>query len=143
MTFDEVYAYTQHLSVLYVEDEEGIRKSTIRLLENYFENIDVAEDGREGLEYYKNSLEKRPYDIVFSDINMPHLNGLEMLKSIRDLKDDQTFVLLSAHHEKGYSLEADKMGVDYFLLKPITLDEFSKVLYDSAKYAVNQAKAQD
>jgi len=141
MTFDEVYAYTQDLSVLYVEDEEDVRKSIVRLLENYYGTIDVATDGREGLEYFKDALQTKPYDIVLSDINMPHLNGLEMLREIRTLKDDQTVVFLSAHHEKGYVAEASKMGVDYFIHKPINLDEFTKVLYDSAKHTLSQPKS--
>lgn len=141
MKFDEVYAYTQDLSVLYVEDEEDVRRTIIRLLGNYYRTIDVAKDGREGLEYYKDSLQTKPYDIVLSDINMPHLNGLEMLKEIRALKDDQTVVFLSAHHEKAYIADARKMGVDYFMHKPINLDEFTKVLYDSAKHARSQIKS--
>ncbi len=140
MTFDEVYAYTQHLSVLYVEDEKEIRKSTIHLLENYFENIDVAEDGSKGLEYYKESLKKKPYDIVISDITMPNLNGVDMIEKIRALKNDQTVAFLSAHHDKEYLLEASKIGVDHFILKPINLDAFSKVLYDCAKQVFGQLK---
>lgn len=141
MTFDEVYAYTQGLSVLYVEDEEDVRKSIVRLLENYYGTIDVAKDGREGLRYFKGALQTKPYDIVLSDINMPHLNGLEMLKEIRTLKDDQTVVFLTAHHEKAYVTEASKMGVDYFIHKPINLNEFTKVLYDSAKHSLSQSKS--
>jgi YesN/AraC family two-component response regulator len=141
MTFDEVYAFTQDLSILYVEDEEEVRKSITRLLENYYGAINVAKDGREGLKYYNDALKIKPYDIVLSDINMPHLNGLEMLKEIIALKDDQTVILFSAHHEKNYLLEARKMGVDYFIYKPINLDELSKVLYDSAKHTHSPSKS--
>ena len=94
----------------------------------------------EVLNFIKSYLEKEDVDIVLSDINMPHLNGLEMLKEIKALKDDQTVVFLSAHHEKGYVAEASKMGVDYFIHKPINLDEFTKVLYDSAKHALSGLK---
>lgn len=140
MKFDEVYAYTQDLRVLYVEDEEEVRRTIRCLLENYYRTIDVAKDGREGLEFYKDALQMKPYDIVLSDINMPHLSGIEMLKEIKALKDDQTFVFLSAHHEKGYVIEASKMGVEYFIHKPINLDELTKVIYDSAKHALDQSK---
>lgn len=140
MTFDEVYAYTQDLSVLYVEDEEEVRRTIRRLLENYYRTIDVANDGREGLECYKDALQTKPYDIVLSDINMPHLDGFEMLKEIKALKDNQTFVFLSAHHEKACLVEAGNIGVDYFIHKPINLDEFTKVLHDSAKHALEQSK---
>lgn len=140
MKFDEVYAQTQGLSVLYVEDEEDVRRTIKGLLENYYGTIDVAKDGREGLKYYTDSLQTKPYDIVLSDINMPYLNGLEVLKEIKALKEDQTIVFLSAHHEKAYLTEARKMGVDYFIYKPINLNDFTKVLYDSAKHALSQSK---
>ena len=142
MTFDKVYEYTQHLSLLYVEDEEKLRQSTLSLLENYFRCIDVAKDGREGLEHYKEALKDKPYDIVLSDINMPYLNGLEMLKEIRTLSEDQIVIFLSAHHERDYLFEAIKLGVSNFLLKPVNLNELSKTLFRSAQSIVNQSKVQ-
>ena len=134
MTYDELYTYTKDLRVLYVEDEELVRKSTLSFLENYFISIDVCEDGQEGLEkYHKSSEEKTPYDIVLSDIHMPYLNGLQMTKKIKLNNPDQIIVFISAHNDREVLLEAINLGVYYYLLKPLDLEEFSKVISVVAK----------
>ena len=140
MTFDEIYACTQNLSILYVEDEKDIRESTTRLLENYFKRVDVAKDGKEGLKYYTNSLQNNPYDIVLSDINMPDLDGLEMFKKIRELRANQTVVLVTAHREEEFAAEAIMLGVDDFLFKPVKLDELAKVIFHTAQSLADKDK---
>ncbi len=140
MTFDDVYYYTKKLTVLYVEDEADVRGSTCRLLENYFARVDVAENGQLGLERYNMMLDKKRYDLVISDVNMPHLNGLEMAGLIRNRYAEQVIILITAHNDTHFLLDAIKLGINAYILKPIDLDELSKVFFQSAKNIVNQYK---
>ena len=140
MIFNDVYQYTKNLSVLYVEDEADVRISTCSLLENYFARVDTANNGMQGLELYNRTLAENRYDIVISDINMPHLTGLEMVQAIRNNYSEQNIILMTAHSEKDYFLDAIKLGINHYILKPIELNELSKVLYQSAKNIVNQQK---
>jgi len=139
MTFDELYAYTKGLRILYVEDEVLVRKSTLSFLENYFEDIDVGKDGKEGLDkYYQNLKTQTPFDIVLTDIHMPYLSGLEMAEVIKSTSPEQVIVFISAHNDREHLLEAIQLGINYYLLKPLDLDEFSKLISTVAKDIINQ-----
>ena len=143
MRFDDVYNYTKELTVLYVEDEADVRASTCRLLENYFSSVDVAENGQIGLERYNMMLDKKRYDLVISDINMPHLSGLEMAGLIRNRYAEQVVILITAHNDTHFLLDAIKLGINAYILKPVDLDELSRVFLQSAKNIVNQYKVRE
>lgn len=143
MNFDEVYQYTHKLSVLYVEDEAEVRVATLNLLENYFYRVDSAVNGQEGLDKYNSMLENERYDIVISDINMPHLNGLIMAEQIRTQYSEQYIILITAHNENNFFMDAIKLGINSYLIKPISLDELSRVLLHAAKNIVNQLKVKE
>ncbi|OQX74309.1 MAG: hypothetical protein B6D59_02785, partial [Campylobacteraceae bacterium 4484_4] len=76
---------TQTLHILYVEDEEMIRDETADLLSELFATVECASDGAEGIEKYEAFYrdQGRYFDIVMTDINMPEMNGIEMIKQIR------------------------------------------------------------
>ncbi len=121
----------QDLSVLYVEDDDSVRFSTLALLENFFPHIDPAEDGVVGLEKYKRFYEEesRFYDIVITDINMPHMNGIEMSEEILKINPEQNIIVISAHDESHYLLKLINAGITNFVLKPIDLKQLQNVLY--------------
>ena len=110
---------TKHnISILYVEDEENVRAMLSRFLQRFCSEVYIAQDGREGIELYK----KHKPDIVMSDIKMPKMNGLEMIKEIKNLNHEQLVLLLSAHSDSEYLIEAINLNVDGYVLKPIDLD---------------------
>lgn len=112
------------ISVLYVEDDRELRQNTARLLGSFFGSIETAENGLEGLEKYL----EHPYDLVLTDINMPMMNGLKMAQQIRRSNPKQVIIAISAHDEARYLLELINLGVDYFILKPLDLEQFMAVL---------------
>jgi YesN/AraC family two-component response regulator len=136
-----VLEQTKDIDLLYVEDNEALRESTLKVLENFFNKIDVAEDGLIGLTKYKDKLEKenRSYDLVISDINMPNLNGIEMSEKIISIEPRQGIIFITAHNEVEHLLEAIKLGVDGFVLKPLKLNEFVQVLYKICR-TINERK---
>ena len=120
----EIKYLSRNLKVLYVEDDDKARATTLEMLENFFDAIVVSKDGKEALSLYQN----KKFDIIITDINMPHLNGISMLKEIR--KDDTkiSVIILSAYDESDYFLDAIKLDVDGFVLKPLKFNQFVAVI---------------
>lgn len=111
---------TKKLNILYVEDDKIARDSTLRFLETFFLKIDTAFDGEQA--YVKKSLKK--YDIIITDINMPNLNGIELIKKIREDDASTPVLILSAYDDRDYFIESIKFGVDGYILKPLELEQF-------------------
>ncbi|WP_373035165.1 diguanylate cyclase [Sulfurimonas sp.] len=105
------------VTILYVEDEIDIRESLGKFLKRFTDKLYIAKNGKEGLELYK----KHKPDIVISDIKMPIMNGIEMLKAINEINPDQPSIFTTAHSESGFFMEAIEMQVDGYILKPINL----------------------
>ncbi len=117
--------FSRTLKILYIEDNLEAREQTLKLLKNFFSDIVVAIDGEDGLKKFKTY---NP-DLIFTDLNMPHMNGIDMLREIREIDDDIPCVVISAHNESDYFIDAIKIGVDGFILKPIDINQFSTLLY--------------
>ncbi len=107
------------IRVLVVDDFPTMRRIIKNLLKQLgFENIDEAENGEDAL----NKLKSGEYGLVVSDWNMPVMEGIELLKSIRNdpqLKDIP-FLMVTAEAEKEKVIEAIKAGVDNYVVKPFT-----------------------
>jgi diguanylate cyclase (GGDEF)-like protein len=117
---DELAEHTKELKLLYVEDDENARSSTLKILSRFFKDIFLASDGVEGYEIFK----KGGIDIVISDINMPNENGIDMCRKIREDESEIPLLLLSAYNDSEYFIDAIKIGIDCYLLKPIDIEQF-------------------
>ncbi len=126
-----VHEYTKSMRILYVEDNATLRESTLLVLENFFKTVDTAVDGLDGIDHYKTYLNQygSSYDLVITDINMPHIDGLEMSEGIRELEPEQAIICISAHNETTYLLKAIQIGISSFLLKPLIMQNLAQELY--------------
>lgn len=122
---------TQKLNVLYVEDYRQVRESIFELLSHYFGHIEIAVDGAIGFQKYKEYYQENGYgyDIVITDINMPNMNGVEMIEAIYTLDDRQTIIVTSAHDESHWLLKLIDLEISHFITKPIEIDRLNKVLF--------------
>jgi len=129
------------LKVLYVEDSEIVRESTYDMMQEFFDYIDLAVDGVEGLQKYKDFYKEysKYYDIVFTDINMPKMNGIDMSEAILTENEIQHIVVISAHNESEYLLRLIDLGIANFILKPIEITQFQKVI-SKLSYAIANEK---
>ena len=116
----ELKETAQDISVLYVEDDQELRQNTARLLGSFFTVIHIAENGVEGLEMFN----KNNYDLIITDINMPLMNGVKMVREIKKKNPRQIIMVISAHDEARYLLELINLGVEHFVLKPLDLKLF-------------------
>jgi len=126
--FDHILKRTKSLTVLYVEDDLIVQEATQLLLSSFFKKIIVANDGEEGLSIYHNS--KEEIDIVISDIEMPKMNGLDMIQEIRKDDNDISIILTTAFSDVKYFQQAITLKVDRYLPKPINLENVIDVLND-------------
>ena len=134
----ELIEQTKSLKLLYVEDNQDTRESTLLLLNNLFEDITVAVDGEEGLEKFKNN----KIDLVISDINMPNIDGIAMSKIIKQINNSIPIILLTAITNISTIKESIDIGIDSFINKPLEdvdllfekLDQIvKKINYDKLK----------
>ncbi|MEA3554934.1 MAG: response regulator [Campylobacterota bacterium] len=99
-------ALLQQLNILYVEDDERIRESFTAI---FNKSVTIASDGEDGLEKYKTLKDENKFNIVISDINMPNMNGIEMLKEIREFDQDIPFIFTTAHADSSYLYRSNKL----------------------------------
>jgi YesN/AraC family two-component response regulator len=133
MTPKELRNLTKTLRVLYVEDDKFLREATTKMFGQFFGTIDQAEDGQEGWEAYQ----ENDYDLVITDINMPNLNGVEMLKLIKKSNPDQAAIVTSAYNDADSLLSLIDIGIDKFLLKPMDITKVIDSLVHTALYIQN------
>lgn len=115
------------MKIVIVEDEIRIREGIINLIKKIngeFEVVGEAENGVEGLQVIT---EVHP-DLIITDIKMPDMDGLEMLKILKEKKSAVKAIVLSAYTEFTYAQQAIKLGVSEYLLKPIAVGELTQSL---------------
>ena len=118
------YDKLKTMTILYAEDEIGIRQNIADSLRYYVKDVYEAEDGEEAYFIYE---EKRP-DIILSDIHMPNVNGIEFVKKIREDNREIPIVMITAHTDKEYLLEAVELHMEKYIVKPVDIDELFETL---------------
>ncbi len=121
------------VSILYVEDEAIIRDELVDILSNEVHTLYVAKNGEEGLKLFK----EHPVDIVITDIRMPVMDGLEMSRAILDIDPEMPVIVSSAFNDTEYLMESIQLGIHYYLLKPINLNELFSTLERASQNIVN------
>ena len=108
------------MKILVVDDEAPIR-DVIRkgLLQMGGYNVEVAQNGLEAIE----KIEKDVFDLVLTDLKMPEMNGLELLKTIKGIRPEVMVILMTAYGSIETAVEAMKIGANDYITKPIDLNE--------------------
>lgn len=124
-----VLDFGKNFTILYVEDEETIRDQMVQTLGLIFGNVLSANNGEAGLDMFQKHPE---IDLLVTDLQMPVMTGLEMLKHVKEQKPSLQSVIITAHNENHYLEKAIEIGVDGFLYKPVSygkmLGVFSKCI---------------
>lgn len=114
--------------ILIIDDERGIRNTLREILADEGYEVDVAENGKQGLEM----AQAKAYDLIFTDIKMPEMDGIEVLKALKNGENDENgdaalngespVVMISGHGDVETAVQALKIGAYDFLLKPLDLN---------------------
>ena len=114
--------------LLIIDDERGIRNTLREILSDEGHEVDVAENGKQGLEM----AQAKAYDLIYSDIKMPEMDGIDVLKALKNGENDENgdatlngecpIVMISGHGDVETAVQALKLGAYDFLLKPLDLN---------------------
>ena len=106
--------------ILIIDDERGIRNTLREILADEGYEVDVAENGKQGLEM----AQAKAYDLIFTDIKMPEMDGIELLTALKSGEEaiETPVVMISGHGDVETAVQALKIGAYDFLLKPLDLN---------------------
>jgi DNA-binding NtrC family response regulator len=110
--------------ILVVDDEESSRIGLSKILDKSGYKVLTAENGKEALE----KLKEEDFDLVITDMKMPQMDGIELLKEIKQSKSRVGVIIVTAYGEVDSYLEAMNLGAFEYLNKPIKVDELKKVI---------------
>ena len=107
------------VSILFVDDEEVIRKSLARELR--FEHFSVTTAAGGGVAI--SSLQDKQYDVVITDLMMPDIDGLDVLKAVKKLSPTTSVIILTGYGDMRSAIDALRLGADDFTIKPCEVEE--------------------
>ena len=105
--------------LLVVDDEESIREFLEIMLKKEGYEVTLAEDGQKA----KDLLLKKSFDLIISDLQMPNVTGIELLKHVRESYPETVFMMITAFGTTETAVDAMKMGAYDYLTKPFKIDE--------------------
>lgn len=121
----EKIAKLKSLKLLFVEDEKDLLNIITDTLTKLQANFLTALDGEEAIKM----LDENPdIDLIVTDINMPNMNGLELIETVQGKGVNKPFIIMSAHTEKEYMDKAKSLGIENYLLKPFDFIKFIELV---------------
>lgn len=123
------------MKILIIDDERSIRNSLKEILEDEGYDVDVAENGQQGVEM----VEKEKYDVIFCDIKMPVMDGVEALARLTAMGIDSAVVMISGHADVATAVDCIKKGAFDFIEKPLDLNRIL-ITIKNAKEKVHLVK---
>ncbi len=118
--------------ILVVDDDEVVRLGYLRSLAGADWNVESVWDGNDALRV----MEEKPFDVVLLDLRMPGLDGMEVLKAIKDKWPDTEVVIITGYPTIETVKEAVRLGVCDYLAKPVGPDD----VVNAARYAMTRKK---
>ena len=116
----------KNITVLYAEDESVIQDGITETLNLFEINVICAKNGQEGLSIF-NSLNKK-IDLILTDIKMPKLDGLGMIKKIREIDKEIPVIITTAHQETNFLMQSIELDISAYVLKPIDIYKLEESL---------------
>ncbi|MGM0624001.1 MAG: response regulator, partial [Campylobacterota bacterium] len=126
--------YLANLELLVVDDEMQIKELVSQNLSKLCKKVHSASNGQEAIKIYQ----KEPIDLVISDIRMPVMHGIDLLKEIKKIDYEQVVVLFSGSNDTDFLIKAINAGCDKFFTKPLDFMQLKQELELLAKKIVAQ-----
>ena len=111
--------------ILIVDDEEIVIRSCLRILAGDEFQVESVQDGREALK----KIEENPYDVVILDIMMPNIDGLEVLRRVKETHPNVDVIMITGLSQVDTAVQAMKLGAFDYISKPFEPDELKLVVY--------------
>jgi putative two-component system response regulator len=126
--------FLRTLNALYVEDEEDVRVALSHFLQRRFARVDVAANGLEGLESFRESC----HDVVITDVKMPVMDGLQMAEEIKTIRGNVPVIVITAYNDVDYLVKAIEIGIDSYVRKPVNTDRLMEAIARSTQVRQQQ-----
>jgi len=110
--------------ILIIDDDHSMRLALSESLESCGYETEASEDGYEALNLFR----KKRFDLVLTDMRMPKMTGIDVLKSVKNMSPDIPVILLTAYGTVGTAVEAMKEGAAEFIMKPFSLDDLETIV---------------
>ena len=124
------------MRILVVEDEKTLNRLIAEAVEDEGYSVDRCYNGEDALDYAANA----SYDVIIMDIMMPKLNGIEVVRRLRERGDATPVLFLTARDSVSDRIEGLESGGDYYLVKPFVFQELIAVIHAMArKYTGNRS----
>ncbi len=121
---NKLHVNSEYIKVMYVESDLIAQEHTLGFLKKIFNNLIIANDGEKGLKKFQDN----EIDMVITAIDIPKLNGIEMLKKIKEQNQNCYTIVLSQHNEADILLQSIQLNVDGYILKPLDFEQLLDVL---------------
>jgi len=112
-------AETKEMKIIIVEDDPIIRFTMVKMLKKHYSNVDSAENGKQALEM----IGSENYDVIVTDLQMPVMDGYELVRELRKRKNDTPIIICSA-----YSFEEKEKYKCEWLSKPIMVKNLIELI---------------
>ncbi|AIQ34896.1 hypothetical protein R50345_09920 [Paenibacillus sp. FSL R5-0345] len=122
------------ISIMVVEDKHPILRNLVKKIGSFSPRLQVIGEATDGITALEMCLRLKP-QIVFTDIRMPGMDGLELITEIKKVHPDTLFIIISGYNDFEYAREALRLGVREFLLKPVTQAALNEVLENVTQLA--------
>ena len=103
-------------TLLFVENEKGIRENFEQFFNLLFKKVHIATDGIEALDLYN----ANELDLIITDIKMPNMDGIELIKNIREIDKETSIVIISAHTDLEYLIQSIPLNLIEYIIKPLS-----------------------
>jgi len=125
--------------VLVVDDEPQLAEIIKQMLERLGYQVDIRTNGIEALEAFRNQSEEKRFDLVLTDMTMPHITGIELAEELLKLDPNLAILICTGFSEKADAKKVKRMGIKGFLMKPVVLKDLAgmvrKVLDEKLRLA--------
>ena len=123
-------------TILFADDDIDFSEIISSILEMIAQSVIVAKNGKEAFDLY----EKHQPDIIITDINMPIMTGIDFIKRVREIDANIPIVVLTAHTDTSYLLDAVKLMLTDYVIKPIEIKKLLNVLELCCKYLTSKTQ---
>jgi len=113
--------------ILLVDDEQEFAQNMATILQTNGYIVQTADSAQSAIEYLKNER----FDLVITDINMPGMDGIELMRQIRQIYPDQRIIIITGFPSYKSQEEAFKMGAIHYITKPFVIKQFLELISKS------------
>jgi len=119
-----MYSFLKDKSVLFVEDEIEVLKNISEFLRHFFKKVYIAPNGELAYQIFQ----ENHIDAVLVDIELPKMNGIELIRKIRKVDNKVSVIIISAYTKTDYLLDSIELNLDKYIVKPLTSKKINILL---------------